>query len=60
MKNLSVRTQCEIGRVNDATPFLPVSADFVGVLRDFEAVADRKCRAGFLDHLFGFVERVDR
>ena len=52
--------QGKIGRVNDAAPFFPVRTDFVGVLRDFKAVADRKLRAGLLDHLFGFVERVDR
>ena len=60
MKNFSVRTQGEIGRVNNAAPFLPVRADFVGILRDFETIADRKRRAGFIDHLLGFVERVDR
>ena len=60
MKNFSVRTQGEIGRVNDTSPLFPVRADFVGILRDFEAVADRKLSAGFVDHLFGFVERVDR
>jgi len=46
--------------VDDAAPFLPVGADFVGVLRDFETVTDGKRRAGFCDHLLGFVEGVDR
>lgn len=46
--------------MNDAAAFFPVRADFVGVLWDFEAVADRKRRAAALDHCFGFVERIHR
>ena len=36
-----------------------MSADFIGVGWDFKAVTDGERRAGFFDHLFGLVERVD-
>ena len=49
----------EIGRVNDAAAFFPICADFVGIFRNFEAVADGKRRAGFFHHLFGLIERID-
>jgi hypothetical protein len=45
--------------MEDAAAFLPIRADLVGVLRDFQPVPDRKRRPGLFDHLFGFVERVD-
>ena len=45
--------------MDDAAAFFPIRADLVGVFGDFQAVSDRERRAGFFDHLFGFVERVD-
>jgi len=48
-----------MGCVNNAAAFFPVGADFVGILWNFEAIADRKGRAGALDHFLGFVERID-
>ena len=58
MEYLSVRAEGEIRRVNDAAPFFPVGADAVGIFRYFEAITDGKCRAGFCDHLLGFIERI--
>jgi hypothetical protein len=60
LEDFPVRADREIGRVNDAAAFFPVSADLVGVFGNFQAVADGKRRAGLLHHLFGFVERIDR
>jgi hypothetical protein len=59
LENFSIRPEGKVGRVDDAAPFFPVRADRVGVLRDFQAVSNRKSRAGLFHHLFGFVERVD-
>jgi hypothetical protein len=44
--------------VNDTAAFFPVSADFVSIFRYFQAVTDRKTRAGTLDHLFCLVQRI--
>ena len=60
MEHLLIRVESKIGRVDDATTLFPISADFVGIFRHFEPIADRKGRAGFCDHFFGFVERIDR
>ena len=46
--------------MNDTAPRFPIGADSVGVLRHLQTVADRKSCAGLLDHLSGFVERIDR
>jgi len=54
-----IRVDGKVGRVDDAAALFPVGADFVGILWDFEAIADRKRRAGALDHFPGFVEWVD-
>jgi len=59
LEDFTVRSKCKIGCVDDAAPLFPVGADFVGILWDFEAIADRKGRAGALDHFLGFVERID-
>ena len=59
MENSPVRTNSKVGRVDDAAPLFPIRADLVGVFRDFQAVSNRKSRAGLFHHLFGFVERVD-
>jgi hypothetical protein len=45
--------------MNDAAAFLPVCADLVGVFGNIQPVSDRERRAGFFDHLFGFVQRID-
>ena len=60
LQHFAVGTEGEIGRVNDAAPLFPVGADAVCVLGHFEAVADRKGRAGSLKHLLGFIERINR
>jgi len=44
--------------MDDAAPFFPISADLVGVFRDFQAVTNRESGAGLFDHFFRFVERV--
>ena len=59
MEYFSIRPDGKAGRVDDAAAFFPIRADFVGILGNFQSVVDGKCRAGFLGHLFGFVERVD-
>ena len=46
--------------MDDAAAFLPVRADLIGVFGDFQAIPDWEGRSGLFDHLFGFVERVDR
>lgn len=59
LQNFAVWAEGEIGCVDDAAVFFPVGADSVGVYWDFEAVADRKRRAGASDHFLGFIEWVD-
>ena len=59
MEHLLIRVDGKIGRVNNTAPLFPVGADFVGIIGNFEAIADRKGRAGALDHFPGFVERID-
>ena len=59
MEDFTVRSKCKIGRVDNGAAFFPVGADFVGIFWNFEAIADRKGRAGALDHFLGFVERID-
>jgi hypothetical protein len=59
LENFAVGSKGKIGRVDDAAPFFPVGADFIGIGWNFETVTDGKCRAGALDHFLGFVERVD-
>jgi hypothetical protein len=46
--------------MDDTAAFLPIRADLVGVFGDFQVVSDRERRAGLFNHLFGFVERIDR
>jgi hypothetical protein len=60
LKNLAVRIEGEIGRVNNAATRFPAGADFVGIFGDLQAVADGKGGAGALDHFFGFVQWIDR
>ena len=60
LENFPVGTQREVGRVENGAALFPVGADLIGILRDLETVADRKSRAGALDHFFGFVEGIDR
>ena len=45
--------------MDDVAAHFPVGADFVGVLWNLKVIADRKGRAGSLDHFLGFVERID-
>jgi hypothetical protein len=59
LENFSIRSDGEAGCVNDAAAFFPIGADFVGVFGNLQSVADRKHRAGFFNHLFGLVERID-
>lgn len=59
LEYLSVRVKSEVCRVENAAPFFPICADLVGVFGNFEPVADWKCCAGALDHLLGFVQRID-
>ena len=59
MEDFTVRSKGKIGRVNNGAALFPVGTDFVGVLWNLEAIANRKSRAGALDHFFGFVERID-
>ena len=60
MEDFTVRSKCKTGRVDNGAAFFPIGADFVGVLWNFESIADRKGRAGALDHFLGFVEGIDR
>jgi len=60
LQDLAVWAQGEIGCVNDAATLFPIGADTIGIVGDFQTVADWKCRAGALDHFFGFVEGIDR
>lgn len=60
MENFSIRSNGKVGRMDDAAAFLPIRADLVRVFRDFQTESDRERRAGLFDHLFGFVERVNR
>ena len=59
MQHLLFGVDGKTGRVDNGAALFPVGADFVGVLWNFEAIADRKGRAGALDHFLGFVERID-
>jgi hypothetical protein len=59
LENFSIRPDGEVGRMDDAAAFFPVRADPVRVFGNFQAVPDGELSAGFFDHLFGFVERID-
>ena len=59
MQHPLIRVESKIGRVDDVAAHFPVGADFVGVLWNLKVIADRKGRAGSLDHFLGFVERID-
>jgi len=60
LQHFTVGTHGEISRVDDAATLFPIGADTIGIVGDFQTVPDRKCRAGALDHFFGFVEGIDR
>ena len=60
MSDFLVRIDDEVRRVNNFSAIFPIGADFVGVFGNFQAVTDRKCRAGALDHFFGFFQGIDR
>jgi len=49
LEDLSIRPDGKTGRVNDAATCFPIGADFVGVLRDVETIADGKRCPGALD-----------
>ena len=59
MENSPVGPDGKVGGVDNTAPLFPVCADLVGVLGHFQTIADRKRRAGFLNHLFGFVGRIN-
>jgi hypothetical protein len=46
--------------MNDFTSIFPIRPHLVGVLWNFESITNWERRAGFFDHLFGFVEWIDR
>jgi hypothetical protein len=58
LENVSVRTEGKIGRVNDTAAFFPVSADFVGIFRYFQAVTNGKSRSRALDHFCCLIQRI--
>ena len=59
LEYFSIRPDGKAGRVEDATAFFPIGADFVRVFGNSQSVTDRKCRAGLFNHLFRLVERID-
>jgi hypothetical protein len=60
LEDFSIRPDGKAGRMDDAAAFLPVRSHLVGVFGNFQPVRDRESRAGFFDHLFGLIERVNR
>jgi hypothetical protein len=60
LRHFASAIEDEICRVIDFPSIFPIRANLVGVIRDFQSTADRKRRAGFLHHFFGFFQRIDR
>ena len=58
--NLLVRVDDEVGRMDDTASRFPVGPDLIGVFRDFKAITDWKCRAGFDNHFLGLVQWIHR
>jgi hypothetical protein len=59
LHHFSIRVDNKIGRMDDSTSVFPVGSYPVGILGDFESVADWEGGARSSYHFFGFVKRID-
>ena len=46
--------------MNDLPPIFPIGAHFIGVLRNLQAVTDRKRSFDSFGHFLGFIQRIHR